>query len=152
MSELIKLPQKNLRFILKRMKNDIERFGRPNELIGQTNNTVIKNIFEDIGMPLDKNDLEFIFALYRLNPNPESGNLEIPQTHTYEVITKRYANISVREYWKNTVESYFEDEDDVQEFDEWFNTTDWWEGEMIDRDEYDEETSETEIDEINKIS
>jgi hypothetical protein len=70
------------------------------------------------------------------------------------VITKRHATISVVELWKNEVESYFEDENDVQNFGEWFggSSSDWWDGEMIDRDEYDEETSETEVDEINKLS
>jgi hypothetical protein len=50
------------------------------------------------------------------------------------------------------VESYFDDENDVQTFEEWFGGNDWWDGEMIDRDEYEEETTETEVDEINKIS
>jgi len=35
---------------------------------------------------------------------------------------------------------------------DWFDNPDWWEGEIIDRDEYDEETTDTDIDEINKIS
>jgi hypothetical protein len=34
----------------------------------------------------------------------------------------------------------------------WFDNSDWWDGDMIDRDEYDEETTDTDIDEINKIS
>ena len=53
---------------------------------------------------------------------------------------------------KNTIENYLEDEPDVQDFEEWFGEADWWSGEMIDRDEYDEETRDTDIDEINKIS
>ena len=58
----------------------------------------------------------------------------------------------MREYWKNTFKSYLEDEDDVQDFVGWFDNSDWWDGDMIDRDEYDEETTDTDIDEINKIS
>jgi hypothetical protein len=52
------------------------------------------------------------------------------------------------------VESYFDDENDVQQFGEWFggSGSDWWEGDMIDRDEYDEENTDVEIDEINKLS
>ena len=96
--------------------------------------------------------LSFIFSLYRLNPNSDTEPLKIPQLHTYEVYTKRYATISVKELWKNTVESYFEDEDDVQDFDSWFGGADWWEGEMVDREEYDEETTDTDYDEINKLS
>jgi hypothetical protein len=87
-----------------------------------------------------------------MNPNFETEQIRIPKLHTYEIITKRYATISVKEYWKNGVESYFDDENDVQTFEEWFGGNDWWDGEMIDRDEYEEETTETEVDEINKIS
>jgi methyl-accepting chemotaxis protein len=73
---------------------------------------------------------------------------------TQKSLTESNATISVVELWKNEVESYFEDENDVQNFVEWFggSGSDWWEGDMIDRDTYDEETTETEVDEINKIS
>jgi len=152
MSKLKKLPKKNHKYILKRMKDDIDRFGRPRELISGSNNAVIKDIFDDIGITLDIDDLNFIFALYKLNPNPEVGNLQIPQLHRYKIVTKRLANVSIKEYWENTVESYFENEDDVQDFEGWFGGSDWWEGEMIDREEYDEETTDADIDEINKIS
>ena len=148
MSKLEKLPQKNLRFILKRMSDDI--FIR--DLFSQGNQRLIRQIFEDIGMSIDKNDIEFVFALYRENPNFLTEEIKLPKLHQYEIVTKRYANISIREYWKNTHESYLDDEDDVQEFIDWFGGGDWCEGEMIDRDEYDEETTETETDEINKLS
>ena len=143
MSKLEKLPQKNLRFILKRMSDDI--FIR--DLFSQGNQRLIRQIFEDIGMSIDKNDIEFVFALYRENPNFLTEEIKLPKLHQYEIVTKRYARIEVREYWKNTYESYLDDEDDVHEFIDWFGGGDWWEGEMIDRDEYDEETTETETDE-----
>lgn len=152
MSKLKKLPEKNLRFILKKMEEGIGRFGTPNELINHSNNSVVKDIFDDIGMTVDKDDLGFIYALYRLNPNYKTEKIQLPQLHTYEVVTRRYATISVRELWKSTVESYFDDENDVQDFDAWFGESDWWNGEMIDREEYDEETTDTEYDEINKLS
>jgi predicted transcriptional regulator YdeE len=148
MSKLEKLPQKNLKFILKRMNEGIDT----RDLFSHTNQRVIKQIFDDIGMNINDKDKEFVFALYRDNPNYLTEEIKIPELHEYEVITKRYAIISVREYWKNTYESYFNDEDDVSDFQSWFGGADWWDGEMIDRDEYGEETSETEIDEINKLS
>ena len=152
MSKLEKLPQKNLKFILKRMNEGIELFGDRRQLISSSTQKIVKDIFNDIGMNINDKDMEFVFALYRDNPNYLTEEIKIPELHEYEVITKRYANISVREYWKNTYESYFNDEDDVDDFQSWFGGADWWEGEMIDRDEYDEETADTEIDEINKIS
>jgi hypothetical protein len=152
MSKIEKLSEKNIKFILRRMYGDIDSFGTPRDLISGANQKIIKDIFDDIGMTIENYDLNFIFALYRLNPNFETESLKMPQLHTYEVYTKRYATISVRELWKNTVESYFEDEDDVQDFDGWFGGNDWWEGEMVDREEYDEETTDTDYDEINKLS
>ena len=152
MSKLKKLPEKNFKFILKRMYDDIDRFGRNGDLISGANQKIVRDIFDDIGISIDQDDLSFIFSLYRMNPNYETESIKVPELHTYEIITRRYARISVKELWKNTVDSYLEDEDDVQEFDSWFGGSDWWEGEMLDRDEYDEETTDTDIDEINKIS
>jgi len=151
MSKLEKLPEKNFKFILKRMYDDIDRFGRNGDLISHANQKIIKDIFDDIGISIDQDDLGFILALYKLNPNFVTEKIKIPELYTYEVITKRYANVSIREYWKNEVNSYFEDEDDVNDFISWFGD-DWWEGEMIDREEYDEETTDTDIDEINKLT
>jgi len=152
MSKLEKLPQKNLKFILKRMNEGIELFGDKKQLISSSTQRIVKDIFNDIGMNINDKDMEFVFALYRDNPNYLTEEIKIPELHEYEIITKRYATISVREYWKNTYESYFNDEDDVDDFQSWFGGADWWDGEMIDREEFDEETAETEIDEINKLS
>ena len=152
MSKLEKLPQKNLKFILKRMNEGIELLGDRRQLISSSTQKIVKDIFNDIGMNINDKDMEFVFALYRDNPNYLTEEIKIPELHEYEIITKRYATISIREYWKNTYESYFNDEDDVDDFQSWFGGADWWDGEMIDRDEYDEETDETEIDEINKLS
>jgi len=152
MSKLEKLPEKNFKFILKRMYDDIDRFGRNGDLISGFNQKIVKDIFDDIGISIDKDDLGFILALYKLNPNFATEKIKIPELNTYEVITKRYANVSIREYWKNEVDSYFEDEDDVNDFISWFGGSDWWEGEMIDREDYDEETTDTDIDEINKLT
>jgi len=148
MSKLEKLPQKNLKFILKRMDEGLDK----TSLISYHNQKVIKEIFDDIGMVVRGQDIDFIFALYRENPNFLTEELKLPTLHEYEIITKRYATISIREYWKNTLETYLDKEDDVDDFISWFGGGDWWEGELIDRDEYDEETSETETDEINKLS
>ena len=134
------------------MNNNIGDYGRPRELVSGANQKIVKDILDDIGMSVETEDFSFIFSLYRMNPNYETEPIKIPELHTYEITTKRYATINVREYWKNTIENYLEDENDVGDSEEWFGETDWWSGEMIDRDEYDEETTDTDIDEINKIS
>ena len=152
MSKFKNLTEKNMRFLLKRMNNNIGDYGQPKELVSGANQKIVKDILDDIGMVAETKDLSFIFSLYRMNPNYETEPIKIPELHTYEIITKRYATINVSELWKNTVENYLEYEGDVQEFIDWFDNTEWWEGDMIDRDEYDEETRDTDIDEINKIS
>jgi len=152
MSKFKNLTEKNMRFILKKMNNDIGKYGKPRELVSGVNEKIVKDILDDIGMSVETEDFSFIYSLYRMNPNYETDPIKIPELHTYEITTKRYATISVREHWKNTFKSYLEDEDDVQDFVGWFDNSDWWDGDMIDRDEYDEETTDTDIDEINKIS
>jgi hypothetical protein len=155
MSKFKNLTEKNMRFLLKRMNNDINEYGKPTELVSGLNKKIVKKILDDIGMVAETKDFSFIFSLYQINPNYETEPIKIPELHTYEVTTKRYASILVREYWKNTVENYLEDEYNVQEFIDWFDypeAFEWWDGEMIDRDQYDEETTDTDIDEINKIS
>lgn len=152
MSKLEKLPQKNLKFILKRMNEGIEQFGDGRQLISSSNQKIVRDIFNDIGMNINNKDMEFVFALYRDNPNYLTEEINIPELHEYEIVTKRYASIQVIEYWKNTYESYFDDIEGVEDYTSWFGGYDWWNGEMIDRDEYNEETDELEIDEINKIS
>ena len=152
MSKFKNLTEKNMRFILKKMNNDIGNYGQPRELVSGVNEKIVKDILDDIGMAVETEDFSFIYSLYRMNPNYETEPIKIPELHTYEIVTKRSATISVNELWKSTVENYLEYEGDVQEFIDWFDNTEWWEGEMIDRDEYDEETTDTDIDEINKIS
>lgn len=152
MSKFKNLTEKNMRFLLKRMNNNIDNYGQPTELVSGVNQKIVKDILDDIGMVAETEDLSFIFSLYRMNPNYETEPIKIPELHTYKITTKRYATISVIEFWKSTIENYLEYEGDVQEFMDWFDNPDWWEGEMIERDEYDEETTDTDIDEINKIS
>jgi hypothetical protein len=152
MSKFKSLSEKNIKFLIKRMREDINNFGLTRDLISGVNKKILTDILDDIGMTPTNEDLSFIFSLYRLNPNYDTEPIKIPELHTYEIYTKRYANISVRELWKSNVESYFEDENDVQDFDSWFGGNDWWEGERVDREEYDEETTDTDYDEINKLS
>jgi len=152
MSKFKNYSEKNLKFLLRRIRQDVDPFEKGKDLITNTGKKGVMNILGDIGLTADNDDLSFIFSLYKMNPNFETEPIRIPKLHTYEVITKRYAIIKVQELWKNEVDSYFDNENDFQDFDSWFGGSDWWEGQRIDRDEYDEETEETEYDSINKIS
>jgi hypothetical protein len=152
MSKFKNYSEKNLKFLLRRIRQDVDPFEKGKDLISNTGKKGVMSILEDIGLTADNDDLSFIFSLYKMNPNFETEPIRIPELHTYEVVTKRYAIIKVQELWKNEVDSYFDDENDFQDFDSWFGGSDWWDGQRIDRDEYDEETEETEYDSINKIS
>jgi hypothetical protein len=152
MSKFKNYSEKNLKFLLRRIRQDVDPFEKGKDLISNTGKKGVMSILGDIGLTADNDDLSFIFSLYKMNPNFETEPIRIPKLHTYEVITKRYAIIKVQELWRNNVDSYFDDENDFQDFDSWFGGSDWWEGQRIDRDEYDEETEETEYDSINKIS
>ena len=152
MSKFKNYSEKNLKFLLRRIRQDVDPFEKGKDLITNTGKKGVMSILGDIGLTADNDDLSFIFSLYKMNPNFETEPIRIPELHTYEVITKRYATIKVQELWKNEVDSYFDDENDFQDFDSWFGGSDWWDGQRIDRDEYDEETEETEYDSINKIS
>jgi hypothetical protein len=56
----------------------------------------------------------------------------------------------VVEYWVNTVSSYV-DEDDLSGYLTDMDELDWWEGQKVDEDITSEETTDTEIDDINRI-
>lgn len=150
MSRLKTFPEKNLKFILRRMINEIGPYD--SEIISYTSRKILKEIFDDIALSVDEDDIQFIFALYELNPNFETDRIKIPELHSYEVITKRVATVTIEEYYSNKVDSYFDNPEDLESYIGWFGgAADWWEGNLIDREERDEETVETETERIKKI-
>jgi hypothetical protein len=152
-SRLENFPEKNLKFILKKMNEKIVYEPRFTNLISNESKKVITEIFDKIGLDKPDNaDLTFLYQLYKDNPNYQSEPLEIPKLNTFGIVTKRHAILYVRELWESEVGTYLEDEKDVQSFEEWFGIADWWDGKMIERDYTDEETTDTDIESINKIS
>ncbi len=93
----------------------------------------------------------FLIQLFIDNPNYQTEDIIVPKINEYVITTKRLATIDVREFWESEVSSYLKDENDLKEMQEVYDIIDWWDGEKVDSDEYNEDTIETEIYEINKL-
>lgn len=141
--------QKNLRLILKMINEEINR--KEDFFISK-----YKQLLQDkmalINLELIDNEVySFLIQLYIDNPNYQTEEITVPILNEYIVTTKRTATIDFSEFYENEVSSYLKNEDDLQEMEEYYSVTDWWEGEMVDRDEYNEETMDTEIYEITRV-
>ncbi len=78
MSKLEKLPQKNLKFILKKICEGVYE----KDLFSHANQRLIRRIFDDIGININNKDIEFVFALYRDNPNFLTEEIKLLFTYT----------------------------------------------------------------------
>lgn len=150
MSRFEKMSEKNLKKILSVIEEYIESRGYPKYLLDYRNPKAIKDGLESIGIEISQMDLDFLLQLYSENPKYKTEQIKIPKLKVFEVTTKRQAVIYTTEYWLNTVETYM-DEDFLSEY--LFDIRDlkWWEGEKVDEDISSEETTDIEIDDINRI-
>lgn len=147
--DLSNYSQKNLRLILKMINEEINR---KEDFFVSKYKQILQDKMSLINLELIDNDVySFLIQLYIDNPNYQTEEITVPILNEYIVTTKRIATIDVREFYENEVSSYLKNEDDLQEMEEYYSLTDWWEGEMVDRDEYNEETMDTEIYEITRV-
>ena len=136
--------------ILSLMDESIERNGNPRQVIDYRNDRAIVDALSIIGLEINKIDMNFLTQLRIENPNFETEEIKIPTLKVFEVTTRRQAVMYVVEYWVNTVSSYV-DEDDLSSYLMDMDDLDWWEGQKVDEDITSEETTDTEIDDINRI-
>lgn len=147
--DLSNYSQKNLRLILKMINEEINR---KEDFFISKYKQILQDKMSLINLELIDNDVySFLIQLYIDNPNYQTEEITVPILNEYIVTTKRTATIDVREFYENEVSSYLKNEDDLQEMEEYYSLTDWWEGEMVDRDEFNEETMDTEIYEITRV-
>lgn len=147
--DLSNYSQKNLRLILKMINEEINR---KEDFFISKYKQLLQDKMSLINLELIDNDVySFLIQLYIDNPNYQTEEITVPILNEYIVTTKRTATIDVREFYDNEVSSYLKNEDDLQEMEEYYSVTDWWEGEMVDRDEYNEETMDTEIYQITRV-
>ena len=149
-SKFEKMSKKNLKKILSLMDDSIERSGNPRQVIDYRNDRAIVEALSIIGLEINKIDMNFLTQLRIENPNFETEEIKIPTLKLVEVRTERQAIVRVNEVWEHEVNSYI-DEDDLGRFLEDMSDNEWWEGEKVDEDIYDEETTSSEIVEINRI-
>jgi hypothetical protein len=142
--------KKNLKMILSLMDESIERNGNPRSIVDYRNGRAITTALETIGIEINNQDLNFLVQLHKQNPNYQTEEIKIPTLKVFEVTTRRQAVMYVVEYWVNTVSSYV-DEDDLSSYLTDMDDLDWWEGQKVDEDITSEETTDTEIDDINRI-
>ena len=149
-SKFEKMSKKNLKKILSLMDDSIERSGNPRQVIDYRNDRAIVEALSIIGLEINKIDMNFLTQLRIENPNFETEEIKIPTLKLVEVRTERQAIVRVNEVWEHEVNSYI-DEDDLGRFLEDMSENEWWEGVKVDEDIYDEETTSSEIVEINRI-
>lgn len=146
-SQFEKFPEKNLRLILRVISEVV--YDR--DLVTYSNVRDMKSKLEDLGFQPSNMDYEFLFELMRLNPNFETEKIEIPSLHDYEITFARQVVRYSTEYWAKDVESYLSDKDDMKSFVDEMGRVEWWSGDMVDEDHGDEETTDLNIWDINKI-
>ena len=149
-SKFEKMSKKNLKKILSLMDDSIERSGNPRQVIDYRNDRAIVEALSIIGLEINKIDMNFLTQLRIENPNFETEEIKIPTLKLVAVRTERQAIVRVNEVWEHEVNSYI-DEDDLGRFLEDMSENEWWEGVKVDEDIYDEETTSSEIVEINRI-
>jgi hypothetical protein len=146
-SQFEKFSEKNLKLILRVISEVIyER-----DLINYSNRKNIKSKLDDLGFQISSKDYEFLFELFRLNPNFETEKIQLPLLHNYEVTFQRSVVKYSVEYWERDVESYLTNDNDLKGFIDEFDDVEWWEGKLVDEDPGDEETTDLSIYDINRI-
>jgi hypothetical protein len=146
-SQFEKFPEKNLKLILRVISEVIyER-----DLFSYSNRKNIKSKLDDLGFQISSKDYEFLFELFRLNPNFETEKIQLPSLHNYEVTFQRSVVKYSVEHWEKDVESYLSKDNDIKEFIDEFDDVEWWDGELVDEDPGDEETTDLGIYDINRI-
>ena len=149
-SKFEKMSPKNLKKILTLMDESIESKGNPRYPIDYRNDRAIRDALEVIGIDIDNLDINFLTQLRIENPNFYTEEINIPKLKLIEVKTERQAIVRVNEIWEQEVNSYI-DEDELGRFLEDMSDNEWWLGDKVDEDIYDEETVRTEVVETNRI-
>lgn len=144
------MSEKNLKKVLSVIEESMKKQGDSKYAFDYRNPRAIKEGLDSIGIEISEMDLDFLLQLYSQNPKYKTEQLKIPKLKVFEVTTKRQAVIYTTEYWENKVETYV-DEKNLPEYLMDLKNFDWWDGEKIDEDISSEETTDLEIDDINRI-
>jgi len=152
--EYTKLTDKQLKLIITQLQ---ERFEEEDEDIFDDYNcfnNYITEIIEDVvkyfGIEIKNGtDLSFFIALCRLNPTAE-GEIKRPQHNTFDVLHEENAHLSKVTTFKQTIGSFLDLNKSILES---MRDTDYYiyyEGNVIDEEEYSYDVSSDEVTEIKK--
>lgn len=150
MSRFEKMSEKNLKKVLSIIEESMKKNGDPKYAFDYRNPRAIREGLDSIGIEISKMDLDFLLQLYSQNPNYQTEQLKMPKLKVFEVTTKRQAVLYVTEYWENKVKTYV-DEPYLAEYLMDLQDFNWWDGVKVDDDISSEETTDVEIDDINRI-
>jgi hypothetical protein len=92
-------------------------------------------------------ELGFFIKLVEMNPNYETEPIRVPKLKTVDV----YISVDLTEYvfekWRHTVQTYL-DKDETDLIQEQMSETSYWEGDLIDKENYSTDINEEKIEDI----
>ena len=146
---------KRLRFqVLKKYLNWVRTLNPKDIELSDYNNFTYSNAYERLLKPFGRDDediSEFVYSL--ISQNIGSDKFIRPELGSYTVIHKAYIKTISVQYWETEFKSYLPedavDDDYVYEL-EGNGSIDYWDGRKVDEDVLEDETVDTEIEEIYK--
>jgi len=133
------LDEKQLKWILSQLQEiDLNYYG-------ESEIEEVEDIVKYAGLNnLHWDELGFFIKLVEMNPNYETEPIRVPKLKTVDV----YIGVDLTEYviekWRHTIHTYL-DKDETDLIQEQMSSTSYWEGDMIDKDNYSSDINEEKI-------
>lgn len=140
--------------MLKKYLNWIRTLNPKDIELSDYNNFTYSNAYERLLKPFGRDDediSEFVYSL--ISQNIGSDKFIRPELGSYTVSHKAYIKTISVQYWENEFKTYLpeEDVDDDYVYElEGNGTINYWDGRKVDEDVLEDETVDTEIEEIYK--
>jgi hypothetical protein len=136
------LDEKQLKWILSQLQDiDLNYYG-----VSEIEE--VEDIVKYAGLNnLHWDELGFFIKLVEMNPNYETESIRVPKLKTVDV----YIGVDLTEYvfekWRHTVQTYL-DKDETDLIQEQMSETSYWEGDLIDKENYSTDINEEKIEDI----
>jgi hypothetical protein len=136
------LDEKQLKWILSQLQDiDLNYYG-----VSEIEE--VEDIVKYAGLNnLHWDELGFFIKLVEMNPNYETEPIRVPKLKTVDV----YISVDLTEYvfekWRHTVQTYL-DKDETDLIQEQMSETSYWEGDLIDKENYSTDINEEKIEDI----
>jgi hypothetical protein len=136
------LDEKQLKWILSQLQDiDLNYYG-----VSEIEE--VEDIVKYAGLNnLHWDELGFFIKLVEMNPNYETEPIRVPKLKTVDV----YIGVDLTEYvfekWRHTVQTYL-DKDETDLIQEQMSETSYWEGDLIDKENYSTDINEEKIEDI----